>query len=516
MRAQARNRVVAVCLAAVVIAEVSWASPGAAWTSAVAGRLVVSAAASADVQTREPQPNIVLITSDDQTLYDMRWMPKTRHVLGDFGATFTHAVSPNPNCCPSRAEILTGQVSQNNGVRTNAGRFGGMRALNDYDDTIGPWLQAAGYYTGFTGKFLNNFFAGTRPRPGWDQFDAMVEGMGLYRYYDFAVSHNGHVRWHRNIHESRFLARDGARIIRKAVAADKPFFLWESQLAPHDALIHQRWGPPVPAAGDTELFGRVKPPSFNDPAFMEADISDKPGFIPHNHLPTRRQLRTWFVRRIQSLQSLDDAVAQLVEVLRASGQLKNTVIVFTSDNGYLLGEHSYKGKVLAYEQALRVPLLVRGPGIPAGVTREATVATVDLAPTFVALAAASPTVTMDGRSLLGILRRGTGSGYSTLLVQAGPRTGTPLAHTGTDPSGWLYRGVRTARYTFVEYPRYGAELYDRYRDPSELVNVATSPAYKAIRRQLARRTRALSICAGASCRRNFPPLPRPRADQQAR
>jgi N-acetylglucosamine-6-sulfatase len=507
--AQARGRATAVCLAAVVIAGVSSATPGEARTSAGAGRPAVSASARADVATLGPRPNIVLVTSDDQTLYDMRWMPKTRHLLGDFGATFTHAVSPNPNCCPSRAEILTGQFSQNNGVRTNAGRFGGVRALNDYHDTVGPWLQAAGYYTGFTGKFLNNFFARMSPPPGWDQFDAMVEGMGLYRYYDFAVSHNGRLRWHRNIHESRFLARDGARIIRAAVAAGKPFFLWESQLAPHDALIHHRWVPPVPAAGDAQLFKHVRPPSFNDPAFMEADIRDKPGFIPRSHLPTRHELRTLFVRRIQSLQSLDDAVAQLIKVLRATGQLKNTVIAFTSDNGYVLGEHSYRGKVLAYEQALRVPLLVRGPAIPAGVTRAATVATVDLAPTFVALADASPSVTMDGRSLLGILRQGTGRGYSTLLVQAGPRTGTPLAHTGTDPSGWFYRGVRTARYTFVDYPRYRAELYDRVRDPHELVNVARSAAYGAIRKQLARRTMVLSSCAGASCRRTYPPLPRP-------
>ena len=173
-------------------------------------------------------------------------------------------------------------------------------------------------------------------------------------------------------------------------------------------------------------------------------MSDKPSFMADEHLPTRGQLRTWFIRRIQSLQSLDDAVAQTVRVLRETNQLANTVIVFTSDNGYLLGEHSYKGKILAFEQSIRVPLLIRGPGVPAGVNRTATVATIDLAPTFVALAGASPSVAMDGRSLLPILSHANGAGYQTLLVQAGPWHRRSRPGTRDDSSGWFFRGVRTA------------------------------------------------------------------------
>jgi arylsulfatase A-like enzyme len=208
-----------------------------------------------------------------------------------------------------------------------------------------------------------------------------------------------------------------------------------------------------------------------------------------------------FTRRIQSLQSVDEAVARTVRVLRETGQLRNTVIVFTSDNGFLLGEHRWIGKDVPYEQSLQVPLVVRGPGLPRGVTRRDTVATVDLAPTFVDLADASPTVPLDGRSLLPLARHRAATGWQDLLIQNGPRLGEG------DGVGWSYRGVRTRRYTYVEYARYGTELYDRRVDPHELTNVAGQPAYRDVQRELQRRAHALQNCAGKSCRRDFGPLP---------
>jgi N-acetylglucosamine-6-sulfatase len=144
---------------------------------------------------------------------------------------------------------------------------------------------------------------------------------------------------------------------------------------------------------------------------------------------------------------------------------------------------------------------MRGPRFPRGVTRRATVATVDLAPTVVDLAGLRPTVPMDGRSLLPVAR-GEGQGWQSLLIQAGPRFGEG------DGSRWFFRGVRTPRYTYVDYPRYGTELYDRRRDPHQLRNVAGAAAYAAVREELGRRLEALETCSGASCQRDFGPVPR--------
>jgi arylsulfatase A-like enzyme len=257
------------------------------------------------------------------------------------------------------------------------------------------------------------------------------------------------------------------------------------------------------------LFRHVRPPSFDDPAFLERDLSDKPAYMAKVGHPSRDALRILFRRRIQALQAVDDAVASTVAALSESGVLANTYIFFTSDNGYLMGEHDYRGKVLAFEESLQVPLLVRGPGLPEDVVRHDTVATVDLAPTFVSIAEAQATVPMDGRNLLPVLQRPAAHGWETILVQAGPREGTPLDATGADPSGWFFRGVRTKRYTFVDYPRYRTELYDRRTDPAQLRNVAGLPKYRAVRRALARRTTVLSDCAGDSCHRTFAPVPAP-------
>jgi arylsulfatase A-like enzyme len=422
--------------------------------------------------------------------------------------TFTDSVSPHPLCCPARAEILTGQFAQNNGVRTNEGHpHGGYRAMNSYRDTIGPWLQKAGYRTAFIGKFLNGYRSKGRRIPGWNEWHPLLEDYGAYRYYDFSTRDNKVIHHHPHVHVSDYLAGETARLVRKFAARRQPFFLWQSHVAPHGACVPNSgpscWGPPVPARRHAGLFRTVQPPSFRDPAFLEQDVSDKPAYLAglSTSLLRREELQLNFTRRIQALQSVDQAVARTIRVLRATGQLRNTVVLFTSDNGFSLGEHRWKGKDVPYEQALQVPLIVRGPGLPQGVTRHDTVATVDLAPTFVDVADARPTVPLDGRSLLPLARNDAAKGWQDLLIQDGPRLGEP------DSAGWSYRGVRTQRYTYVEYSRYGVELYDRHRDPHQLTNVAGEPAYRAVQRELHRRTRVLKHCSGKSCRQDFGPVP---------
>lgn len=491
---------VAVVLFALALVQAPvWHSP----RSGPSGDAAVETAPS-----QRSRPNIVLITTDDEADYDMRWMPRTRKLLGKAGVTFSDSVSPHPLCCPARAEILTGQFAQNNGVRTNEGhKHGGFRAMRSYRDTIAPWLQAAGYKTAFVGKFLNGYRSTSPLVPGWNEWHPLLEDMGAYRYYDFSVRHNRRIRHYRNVHVSDLLASQTESLVRRFARQEEPFFLWQSHVAPHGACVPggggSCWGPPVPARRHQDMLGGVRPPSFGDPSFLEADVTDKPVYLRGLSVSSQRRasMREHFVRRVQSLQSVDQAVARTIRVLRSTGELRNTLVVFTSDNGYLLGEHRWTGKDVPYEQSLQVPLLVRGPGLPKGITRHDTVATVDLAPTFVQAADAAPTVPLDGRSLMPLARSAPAKGWRTLLIQNGPRLGED------DDAEWSYRGVRTRRYTYVEYSRFGTELYDRRRDPHQLRNVAGRRDYRNVERELRRRTRVLKRCSGDECRRDFGPLP---------
>ena len=193
--------------------------------------------------------------------------------------------------------------------------------------------------------------------------------------------------------------------------------------------------------------------------------------------------------RLQALQAVDEANASAIRTLKRLGQLDNTYIFFTSDNGLHLGEHRHVGKALPYEESLKIPLLVRGPSIPRGVHRRQMTEHIDLAPTFLELAGARADVQVDGTSLLPVLRRNA-RGYGTVLVQS-----------GSEVAPWEWRGVRTPRYTFVRYVEEGhVLLFDRKKDPYELRNVAGMPEYAATRARLEVRLKALENCLGADCR----------------
>jgi N-acetylglucosamine-6-sulfatase len=208
--------------------------------------------------------------------------------------------------------------------------------------------------------------------------------------------------------------------------------------------------------------------------------------------------------RIGALRAVDDAVAALVRQLAADGELDNTYVAFITDNGYLLGEHRWIGKILGYEEALRTPLLVRGPGIERGSTSGRTVTLVDLVPTWLQIAGAHADVPQDGLSILPILH-GTQRGAlhpGGVLIQAGPHP------SETGETGWLFRGVRTQRYTYMRFFDGWVELYDRDRDPHELTSVARDPAYARVAALLSHRTDVLETCRGPhQCNRTFRWLP---------
>lgn len=447
-------------------------------------------------------PNIVLITTDDQTKAELRWMPKTRRLLGAAGLTFTNGVSPHPLCCPARAEILTGQFAQNNGVHSNEGSFGGYPALRGKRNTLAAWLHDAGYETSLYGKFLNGFDPDLHAIPrGWDHWNSFIlNGGGYYRY---AMYDGSRVTWHNHNggYSTTEIADDTVDRINQSTGA-QPFFIWSSYFAPHGICGEGECGvPPEPEAAHVGDWPDAVNPARGKPSFNEADVTDKPREIRRQKKKSPREMQRFFQARIEALASVDDAVERTVAALASTGVLENTIIIFTSDNGYLLGEHRYAGKLLGYQEALRVPFLIRGPGVPVGQNRRQVATTVDIAPTIVALAGARAGRLMDGQDLMPYVLDANRKRTSTTLIQAG-------GNAGKSRTAWWYRGVRTARYTLVHWTYGFTELYDRSRDPFELVNVARRARYAAVRAELEHRLEVLKPCSGtAECQQDFGPLP---------
>ncbi len=424
-------------------------------------------------------PNVVLITTDDQTLADMKYLPRTRRLLGGRGATFTNMLSPHPLCCPARAEILTGQYAQNNGVHTNAGAHGGYPALRDPDNTLPRWLQDAGYETAMFGKFLNRWSAVRDPiQSGWSTYK--VAPGSSFGYYNFNIFDDSHIRGFKDgtSYSTTYVTDQTVAHIQEwsrpqPDSTRRPFFIWTSYYAPHGLCGESDCKrPPEPEHKYAKAFAGERAPTLAKKSYRAPLVDPNPMIAGRPVVPVK-DVQADFLARIRALQSVDDGVTRIVAALKAEGTLDNTLILFTSDNGYLLGEHHYTGKVVGYDESLRVPLLMRGPGIPSKVKRSSTVTTVDLAATIASAAGATPGRVVDGRDLLPAAQDGEALSGDTILIQAGTRPRDQAL------GPWLYRGVRTSRYTYTTWKvgrgKRFVELFDRRRDPLQITNVARDP-----------------------------------------
>jgi arylsulfatase A-like enzyme len=487
-------------------------------------------ATAATTAATAARPNLVLVLTDDQdlTLGSLDFMPRTRNLIARRGMTFSHHFVPLSLCCPSRATILTGLHAHRHKVYTNfppAGGFERFSELGHEEATLATALQAAGYRTALVGKYLNGYplrdDRGYIP-PGWDEWASPVKGTA-YSSYNYTLNENRTlVRYGSSPADyiTDVLAGKATAFVRRAAAGGQPFFLYFATYAPHK--------PANPAPRHAGLFPDLQAP--RTPSFDEADVRDKPARIralPRLGAGQVAGLDALYRKQMRSLQAVDEAVAALVRTLRETGQLDNTYIVVTSDNGFHLGQHRLEpGKYTAYEPDVRVPLLVRGPGVPAGVTVDALTASVDLAPTFAALAGARLPVEPDGRSLVPLLSGpppGLPSGWRqvVLLEQFGyppapPRGGSELQEP-PDSQGRkaafpypAFRGLRTAGFKFVEYDTGEREVYDLRTDPDELVNLRDRVS-RSWMSSLSSLAKALGSCAGDSCRQlesqPVPPIP---------
>lgn len=437
------------------------------------------------------RPNVVVIMTDDQTVESMRVMPNVRALLAEHGVTFTNSFASYPLCCPSRATLLTGQYAHNHGVLGNEPPNGGYGALDRERTTLPAALQDAGYSTIHIGKYLNRYGLAdpTRVPPAWDDWHGLV-GDSVYEYVGFTMNHNGTVRHQlpEQGYQTDVLTDLATKAIRRESDENEPFFLNLAYVAPHRALDHRLARPAGRHQGAFAAEPLPIPASFN-----EADVSDKPPRVALQppldpgevDLITRR-----YRSRLESLLAVDEGVAAVVRALRKTGELENTLIVFTSDNGFLHGEHRVEsGKVFPYEPSIRVPLVVRGPGVASGATTDALVSNVDLAPTIFAFTGAASLRRMDGRSLQGLLDRpGRDSRDFPVLLEA------------FDARSGAYQGVRTERYVYIEYADGARELYDLVTDPDQLDNRAGDPELATVEAPLVDELSRLRNCSGAACR----------------
>lgn len=437
-------------------------------------------------------PNFVIVLTDDQDRASVDGMPKVQRLLARRGTTYENAFASLPLCCPSRATLLTGQYAHNHGVYSNKPPEGGYQALTGRRDTLGVWLRRAGYRTAWIGKYLNGYGleGDARVPPGWDRWVGLM-GLSSLLMYGFEASVDGEVRrWGDGPagYQTDVLAREAARFIRGAPAR-RPIFVVMAPLAPHDEADTVDVGPrdPRPAPRHEGRLDGVHLPLPR--GANEADVSDKPPHLRKPRLTASelRELDRANRARRESLLAVDDAVGELVHALGETGRLDDTVFVFTSDNGYFLGEHRMTGKnSLAYRALAGIPLIVRGPGFPAGERVEAAVGNVDLPATVARLAGLEPTRALDGVSLTDL--EAEGGRERALLLESE-----------------AYAAVRTAAYLYVEHRRGARELYDLRRDPHELRNVADDPDHADAQARLAAALAKLRNCAGEECRGQVSP-----------
>jgi N-acetylglucosamine-6-sulfatase len=418
-----------------------------------------------------PQPpdssqlNIVLILTDDQRIETLATMPLTKNLIRDQGVEFTNAFASTPLCCPSRASILTGLYAHNHGVLSNYTPMGGAPVFQD-QSTIATHLRSAGYRTALIGKYLN-YYDQMQPwpyrPPGWSTWRAFVSP----QYLSYGLVEDTVVVPYGSApadYSTEVLAQQAVRFIG-STAQDRPFFLYFAPYAPHP--------PARPAEADAAKFSNLppwRPPSFNEP-----DVSDKPLWVqnrPSFTLQRQTSLDQFRLQQYRSLQAVDRAVGDIINALKQAGRLDRTAIIFAGDNGYLWGEHRLDGKNCLYEECIRVPLIIRAPGVAPRTDRHL-VQLMDLTPTMAAWAGVPIPWRINGRDLTPLLANREGSWRTEVLIEV-------FGSTSPGDPEKPFSAVRTDQYVYSELMTGERELYDLAADPFQEQNIAGDPANGAL------------------------------------
>ncbi len=464
----------------------------------------------------------------------MPYLPNTTSLIRDQGASFTDFYVEQSSCCPSRASILSGLYAHNHGVIGNVAPEGGYERWKETEqgDDLPIWLQQSGYRSAMLGKYFNEYpyhpghhLSDAKKAelrsfvpPGWQSWASPVQG-NAYAQTHYRLNVDGEVDT--DFHEDYLDSWLGQEVL-DLVGGDDGFDFGQGG----QFVYYASYSPHTPYAYPKELEGTFADVQYpRTPDFDEADISDKFGLTRKRKRLTASDIATideTYRKRIRSLQVLDQSVARLVQALEDEGALDNTYLIFTSDNGYHMGNHRREiGKYTQFQNDVQVPFYIRGPGITPGSTYDDVAGNIDIAPTIAEIAGAG-TPDVDGVSLLPRLHGGPPlSRKYYLLGRALTPTNTttangleeaPETYVENSRSSALndFTGVTNGRYKLIRYTHLPhEELYDLNKDPYELDNLlaggaasyaAMSPRGREAVDTLRAALDRLTVCAGESCR----------------
>jgi N-acetylglucosamine-6-sulfatase len=502
------------------------------------GLLTSGTSSSTGTTTSSPaagRPNVVVILADDLDKTLMPYMPHVQALLRDAGAELTNFYVEQSTCCTSRATLLSGRYAHNHGVIANTWPEGGFARwqMTGEPHALPVWLRSVGYRNALLGKYFNEYpFPPSKVRdwrargelrhympPGWNNWWSPVRGNAYTQeHYKLNVNHSVD-REYREEFLDQVLGRTAVSLVGGDFRYDFDRggqFLYYASYSPHA---------PYPSPDEyADDFADVRYP--RTPDFDEGDVSDKFGVTRLRKPLTAayvREIDEAFRDRIRSVQVLDRNVADLVEALDEQDALDDTYIVFTSDNGYIMGGHRREiGKYNHFQATVNVPFYVRGPGIAPGTRVTDPAGNVDIAPTIADMADAPTPADVDGLSLLPRLTGGPRLTRKYLLlgrdlIPTNRKATSPLEETPekfvldarasrlNDFVGLVSKRFKLIRYTHLRHE----ELYDLERDPYELRNLlsqddasyaAMSPEGRKIVRGLRDALDALVHCDGADCR----------------
>jgi N-acetylglucosamine-6-sulfatase len=528
-----------------------------------------------------------VIQTDDETLdqlyaifnaggVQIPTMPNTLALIAGRGITFNRYYVSYPLCCPSRVSLLTGRYAHNHNVRGNVqpnGGYTGFKSRGAFTHNLATWLQGAGYRTIHIGKFLNGYGDephdnGTDVPPGWSAWHSVLKADTNHYFYGYTLNDNGTLdgpfgdpgSWEtREYGERDYFGCPTTSIEEKpclyatdvlsrialeelnGTSPEQPFYLQLDYTAPHGDF--RRPAGPEPAPRHYTLFDGAPFPHSRSQGFNEGNVSDKPRFIreaPYLSLNDIHTYRVYYQKALASLRAVDEGVKTVLDTLGGLHRLRNTYVIFTSDNGFFYGEHRLTGgKFLAYEPATHLPLLIRGPGIKAATATGELAANVDLAPTILELAGVKADKSLDGTSLVPFLRdpdlrtrrpilfesfvetndvEANGEPSGPIVPTPGPAARASASRNGAQASIVAppkdYEGIRLGPYKYIEWPDGEKELYDITKDPYELNNIAKVPNYFPIRAFLHAQLIRLEACVGRVCREPAPKFPLTKKEQQ--
>ncbi|KAI0009035.1 alkaline-phosphatase-like protein [Xylariaceae sp. FL0662B] len=451
------------------------------------------------------QPNVVFILTDDQDaqLSSLNYMPLVKKHLLDQGTYFSRHYCTTAICCPSRVTLWTGKAAHNTNVTDVSPPYGGYPKFvaQGFNDNYFPvWLQQAGYNTYYTGKLFNAHTVENYNSPypgGFTGVDFLLDPY-TYSYLNSTFQHTGETpRSYEGEYLTDVLAQKAYNLLDDAVKAanDKPFFLTVAPIAPHAN---------VRISDDSTEFTEPIPAERHKHLFQDEKVLRTVNFNPDKpsganwllQLPQQNQTNVeyndhFYRQRLRALQAVDEIVDGLISRLDSYGILGDTYVVYSSDNGYHIGQHRLQpGKTCGYEEDINVPLIVRGPGIAANYTTDLVTTHTDLAPTFFDLLGIPLRDDFDGQPIP-VTKAGIEEIHRTRREHANVEYwGVSIGEGIYNPYNYEHNTYKAIRISGPGYNLYYSiwcnnehELYDMNVDPGQLHNLL-SPSHPAASTQL--------------------------------